>query len=68
MIARTTEPRFARTDWPRLSVRGMLARLIAADALYRQRHTLLSLDDRMLRDINVTRAEIAAELRRPIPW
>lgn len=65
MIARTTEPRFARIVWPRLSVRGVLDRLVAADALHRQHHVLKTLDDRMLRDIGVTRADIAAELRRP---
>lgn len=68
MIARTSEPRLARTDWPRLSVRGILERLAAADALHRQHHVLKTLDDRMLRDIGVTRAEVAAELRRPILW
>ncbi len=68
MIARSTEPRFARIVWPRLSVRGILNRLVLADATYRQRMQLKSMDDRMLRDIGVTRAEVQAELKRPIPW
>lgn len=33
----------------------------------RQRHMLMSLDDRMLRDIGLTRPEAEAEYRKP-PW
>ncbi|PZQ52279.1 MAG: hypothetical protein DI556_01050 [Rhodovulum sulfidophilum] len=66
MFARSLDQRAARQTWPRLSVRGILDRLIALDALYRQRRTLESLDDRMLRDIGVTRADVDAEIKRPL--
>jgi uncharacterized protein YjiS (DUF1127 family) len=66
MFARSNDLRAARPFWPRLSVRGILDRLMALDALYRQRRTLESLDDRMLRDIGVTRAEVEAEIRQPL--
>ena len=54
---------FAR---PRLAVRGVLDRIAAADARYRDRANLRRLDDRMLRDMGVTRADVETELRRPI--
>ena len=54
---------FAR---PRLTVRGMLDRLASLDARYRNRMDLKALDDRMLRDVGLTRADAAAELRRPL--
>jgi uncharacterized protein YjiS (DUF1127 family) len=43
-------------------------RFAAADALYRERHNLASLDDRMLRDVGLNRGDVAAELRRPLRW
>lgn len=67
MFARSFDQSAARSTWPRLSVRGILDHLIALDALYRQRRTLESLDDRMLRDIGVTRADVDAEVKRPFP-
>jgi uncharacterized protein YjiS (DUF1127 family) len=66
MFARSNHLRAARAFWPRLSVRGILDRLAALDAVYRQRRTLESLDDRMLRDIGVTRDDVNAEIRRPL--
>lgn len=67
MFARSSDLRGVRpTTWPRLSARGILDRLAAYDALYRQRRALESLDDRMLRDIGVNRAEVEAEIRRPM--
>jgi uncharacterized protein YjiS (DUF1127 family) len=66
MTARSLDLRSARVTTPRLSVRGILDRLIALDALYRQRKTLESLDDRMLRDIGVTRADVEIEMKRPM--
>lgn len=66
MFARSFDLRQARFTAPRLSVRGILDRLVSLDALYRQRRTLESLDDRMLRDIGVTRADVAAEIKRPL--
>ena len=69
MIARSSDLRAVRpTTWPRLSVRGILDRLVAYDALYRQRRALESMDDRMLRDIGVTRAEAEAEIKRPMAF
>ena len=68
MTTRSTESRSAPIAWPRPSVRGILNRLIASDAAYRQRLSLTAMDDRTLRDIGVTRADIAVELRRPILW
>jgi uncharacterized protein YjiS (DUF1127 family) len=60
-----THVRFPRL---RLSVAGFLQRLLAGDAAYRNRARLLRLDDHLLRDIGVTRADIAEELRRPLDW
>lgn len=68
MIARWTEQRLARIYWPRLSVRGILDKLVAADAAYRRRLALEALDDRMLRDMGMTRADVARELRTPVRW
>jgi uncharacterized protein YjiS (DUF1127 family) len=53
---------------PRLSVRGVLDRIIAADARYRDRVNLMRLDDRLLRDMGASRADVAAELRRGSVW
>ena len=49
--------------WPRLSARHLLARLAQADARYRQRSDLARLDTRMLSDIGINQADVAAELR-----
>jgi uncharacterized protein YjiS (DUF1127 family) len=49
--------------WPHLSARNLLARLASADVLYRQRFDLARLDTRMLSDIGINQAEVAAELR-----
>ena len=50
----------------------LLGRLVMgigeADRLYRERRYLDEMDDRMLRDIGVSRAEVEAELRRPVNW
>jgi uncharacterized protein YjiS (DUF1127 family) len=54
--------------WPRLTVRGVLDRIAEADARYRHRVNLMSLDERILRDIGVTRADVDAELRRGSIW
>jgi uncharacterized protein YjiS (DUF1127 family) len=48
---------------PRLSVRGALDYIAALDARHRARLHLVALDDRMLADIGVTRAEVTSELR-----
>jgi uncharacterized protein YjiS (DUF1127 family) len=64
MFATVLRPvRLAR---PRLTARGLLAFLAGLDARWRARVRLVELDDRTLRDIGVSRADIAAELRRPL--
>jgi uncharacterized protein YjiS (DUF1127 family) len=68
MSATSTALRRTRIGWPRLSARGVFDRFAAADALYRERHNLASLDDRMLRDVGLNRGNVAAELRRPLRW
>jgi uncharacterized protein YjiS (DUF1127 family) len=55
--------RFAR---PRLAVRRLIAFLGELDARRRARARLAALDDHLLRDIGVSRADVAAELRRPL--
>ena len=60
--------RLAPVARPRLTVRGVLARLVRYDALHRNRMDLKALDDAMLRDIGLTRADVDAELRRPLRW
>jgi uncharacterized protein YjiS (DUF1127 family) len=60
----------APTTWP--SVRGLAMRLLraiaASDRISRERRYLAEMDDVMLRDIGITRADVEAELRRPIHW
>ncbi len=53
----TTAHRSARSFRPRLSVRGVLGFLADADARYRARAQLGMLDDHLLRDIGVNRAD-----------
>jgi len=65
-MSATSAQRTARTAWPRLTVRGFLDRLVELDARSRNRMDLRALDDRILRDIGLTRADVAAELRRPL--
>lgn len=43
----------------------LLARLLAAEAVARSRRRLALLDDHILRDIGLTRAEAEAEAERP---
>lgn len=51
--------------WPRLSAMGFVNALARLDADYRARRTLERFDDRMLRDIGVTRAEAEHEIAQP---
>jgi uncharacterized protein YjiS (DUF1127 family) len=60
----TTALRHVRIPRPRLTVRGVLGFLAAADARHRTRKNLRDLDDHLLRDIGLTRGDVAAELRR----
>ncbi|KQI67353.1 hypothetical protein AN189_15475 [Loktanella sp. 3ANDIMAR09] len=45
---------------------GLFARLIAADRAFRQRRAMHRLTDAQLRDIGLTRAQIAADTARPV--
>jgi uncharacterized protein YjiS (DUF1127 family) len=47
-----------------LGLGGLLRRPFAALALHRQRRRLAALDDHLLRDIGLTRAEATAEAQR----
>lgn len=49
------------------SLARLPSRLLAASALKRSRHSLRQLDDRLLRDIGLTRAEALSEADRA-PW
>ncbi len=53
----------ARALRPRLTVRGLLEALAQADARYRANAHFQRLDDHLLRDIGVSRGDLAAELR-----
>ena len=57
-------PSHVRLARPRLAVRGLFAALADLDRRYRARVQLAQLDDHILRDIGIGRAEIDAELRR----
>ncbi|WP_422072228.1 DUF1127 domain-containing protein [Tranquillimonas rosea] len=45
---------------------GLLSRLLAVHAVWRERRALADLDDRALRDIGVTRGAARDEAARPI--
>lgn len=65
-MSATSVLRSAQFAWPRLTVRGLVQRLVDFDARYRNRMDMRALDDRMLRDVGLSRADVAAELRRPL--
>lgn len=46
----------------------LFARLAALDRHHREMRYLREMDDRLLRDIGVTRADIEAEMRRRPDW
>ncbi len=48
------------------SLQRFLARLLAANTLYRQHQALLRLDDTLLRDIGITRPQAEAMAAHPI--
>ena len=58
----------ARSSRPRLSGRAVLDFLANADARYRARMQLRQLDEHLLRDVGVTRADRDAEVRRTFLW
>lgn len=61
-----TITRNVRTVRPRLTVRGLLKTIVEIDSRYRARVQLQDLDDHMLRDIGLTRGDVAEELRRKL--
>jgi uncharacterized protein YjiS (DUF1127 family) len=62
-------PTFAwPVTWPRLSRKRLVALLLRLDAAHRQRHDLAHLDEHLLGDIGVTRADVERELTRPLAW
>lgn len=62
-------PTFAwPVTWPRLSREGFVAWLLHMDAVHRQRHGLAQLDEHLLSDIGVSRADVEHELARPLAW
>jgi uncharacterized protein YjiS (DUF1127 family) len=63
-MSATTTLRHVRSARPRTSVRGALDYLAALDARFRAREHLGRLDDRALADVNMSRADVMAELRR----
>lgn len=56
--------RFATSANP--ARKGVLARLMAWDASFRQRGHLARLDDAALRDMGLTARDVQRELRRPV--
>ncbi len=67
--ANTHVPMFARpVTWPRLSRNRLVSVLLRLDAAHRQRHDLAQLDEHLLRDIGVSRADVERELARPLAW
>jgi uncharacterized protein YjiS (DUF1127 family) len=62
----TSVLRPAHTARPRLTAQRVLGLLATLDASYRARAHLAELDDRMLRDIGITRADVATELRQSL--
>ena len=67
-MATTTLQRTARTLRPRLSARGILGFLAEADARHRTRAQLGLLDEHLLRDMGISRADRDAEVRRTFLW
>lgn len=61
-MSATSALRPARIFRPRLTVRGLLAAMAAADARYRARIAAERLDDHLLRDIGISRGELAFRL------
>ncbi len=54
--------------WPRVMRPGIVARLVRLDAAYRERQTLAEMDDRLLQDIGITRADVEHEASQPLRW
>jgi uncharacterized protein YjiS (DUF1127 family) len=64
MLADTGLRLEAPSPRPRIGFKALLDWLAARDARYRARLDLRQLDPRLLRDIGLTEADVAEELRR----
>lgn len=62
----TTQSRTRSSILDRPALKGFFGRIRAAEAAWRQRRALESLDDAALRDIGLTRDEAQAEASRPV--
>lgn len=60
-------PSFGRSTFSGAAAlsRLVVVRLLDYLELYRQRHALEALDDRMLKDIGITRCDVEREISRP---
>ena len=67
-MSTTSVLRPASTYRPRLTVRGLLQALVNADARHRAAVHFSRLDDHLLRDMGITRADRDAEVRRTFSW
>jgi uncharacterized protein YjiS (DUF1127 family) len=54
-----------RSGSPRRLVRGLVLGLLALEERRRQRRALMALDDRLLKDIGLTRADVELECGKP---
>jgi uncharacterized protein YjiS (DUF1127 family) len=64
-VAMTTQVLSRLFALPRFPARRILDWFVAADRLHRERHDLAALDERALRDIGMTRADVDHALSHP---
>jgi uncharacterized protein YjiS (DUF1127 family) len=64
-LVRNTAPALP-WPWLRLTRKEFLAFVVRLDEAYRQRRALESLDDRLLKDIGITRSDVVREVERPL--
>lgn len=65
-MSQTCQPTSCLQPVARPARSGLMQRMLAAIAIRRSRARLLDLDDRILRDIGVSRHDAEAEARRPL--
>jgi uncharacterized protein YjiS (DUF1127 family) len=64
-VVMTTQSLSRLLAFPRFPVRRLHDWVLATDRLHRERHDLAALDDRALKDIGVTRADVNDALSHP---